>query len=138
MRLADVVLFSASIPGQGGRRHVNERWQSYWAAEFERLGYLPVDCLRERFWVDAAIPVPWRQNMIIYASEAGLARWPMLAASRASTRESMLDLVHPLAFWRARKPRGIGRVVGEQIPAALAHSVGTLLGRRSSGLNKPS
>src|SRR5205823_14322324 len=29
-RLAPVVLFSAAIPGQGGRDHVNEQWQTYW------------------------------------------------------------------------------------------------------------
>jgi SAM-dependent methyltransferase len=32
--LAPAVLFSAAIPGQGGTRHINEQWQSYWADLF--------------------------------------------------------------------------------------------------------
>ncbi len=36
---ADTVLFSAAIPGQGGKGHVNEQWQSYWADMFIRGGF---------------------------------------------------------------------------------------------------
>ena len=32
--LADVVLFAAAVPFQGGAGHVNERWQSWWAQRF--------------------------------------------------------------------------------------------------------
>jgi 2-polyprenyl-3-methyl-5-hydroxy-6-metoxy-1,4-benzoquinol methylase len=31
---ADVVLFSAAIPGQDGTGHINEQWPSYWARLF--------------------------------------------------------------------------------------------------------
>ena len=33
--LAQVVVFSAAIPFQGGTNHLNERWASYWKALFE-------------------------------------------------------------------------------------------------------
>src|SRR3989442_1063339 len=32
--LSDCILFSAAIPSQGGVGHLNEQWQSYWAAKF--------------------------------------------------------------------------------------------------------
>jgi hypothetical protein len=40
--LWDFVLFSAAIPHQGGVNHVNEQWQSYWAATFAERGYLAI------------------------------------------------------------------------------------------------
>src|SRR5262249_24512785 len=43
--LADVVLFAAAIPFQGGAGHVNERWQSWWARKFSENGYDPFDVL---------------------------------------------------------------------------------------------
>jgi SAM-dependent methyltransferase len=48
----DVVAFSAAIPQQTGRGHVNERSQSYWASEFARHGYHPHDVVRRRIWND--------------------------------------------------------------------------------------
>src|ERR1700741_2467713 len=38
-KLADIVLFSAARPGQGGERHINERAPSYWAGQFALNGY---------------------------------------------------------------------------------------------------
>lgn len=36
--LSDCVCFSAAIPGQGGKFHVNEQWQSYWLGLFDTNG----------------------------------------------------------------------------------------------------
>src|SRR5271154_6290276 len=36
---AQVVLFSAGIPGQGGTGHVNEQWPKYWRQLFEAEGF---------------------------------------------------------------------------------------------------
>ena len=47
---ADVVVFSAAIPGQGGRRHVNEQWPFYWAELFAGFRYECYDFLRPRIW----------------------------------------------------------------------------------------
>jgi SAM-dependent methyltransferase len=44
--LAPVVLFSAALPGQGGRDHLNEQWPSYWSDLFRRHGYVAIDCIR--------------------------------------------------------------------------------------------
>lgn len=47
---ADVVVFSAAIPGQGGRRHLNEQWPAYWADLFQKFGFACYDYLRPRIW----------------------------------------------------------------------------------------
>jgi len=64
-----VVLFSAAIPGQGGKNHVNEHWQSYWAAKFRKHGYHHIDCLRHRVWENPTVACWYAQNMLIYADE---------------------------------------------------------------------
>lgn len=68
-RLSDRVLFSAAIPGQGGRGHVNCRWQSYWAGLFAERGYACFDPLRRHL---AAIEgmAPWfAQNLLLYVRD---------------------------------------------------------------------
>ena len=103
--LADVLLFSAAIPGQGGTHHVNERWQSYWAEIFARRDYYCIDGLRRALWTAPEVPHSWRQNLLLYASEQGLRAWPALAAARERHASAILDIVHPRYFWRASKPR---------------------------------
>jgi SAM-dependent methyltransferase len=64
--LAPAVLFSAAIPGQGGTNHLNEQWQSYWAALFARSGFVGVDCVRPNVFNNSAVELWYRQNIIIY------------------------------------------------------------------------
>ncbi|HEY1541568.1 MAG TPA: methyltransferase domain-containing protein [Xanthobacteraceae bacterium] len=63
---APVVLFSAAIPRQGGTAHVNEQWASYWAAKFERRGYVAVDCIRPRIYGNRQVDWWYRQNAIVF------------------------------------------------------------------------
>lgn len=93
--LSDLVLFSAAIPLQGGRGHVNEQWPGYWAKRFAQRGYLPLDVLRHRIWDEPDV-APWfAQNTILYANRAALDRWPGLAAEAADGQTAILALVHP-------------------------------------------
>lgn len=91
--LAPAVLFSAAIPGQGGVGHLNEQWQSWWAARFARHRYGAYDVVRPAIWADEAIPAWYRQNVVLYldAATAG-------ALSLSPTEPALLDRVHP-AFW---------------------------------------
>lgn len=63
---APAVLFSAAVPHQGGRNHVNEQWPEYWASLFKRHRFLPLDCLRSVFWDNPRIRWWYAQNMVIY------------------------------------------------------------------------
>ena len=93
-RAAPVVAFSAAIPGQGGRGHLNERWPAYWAELFGQHGYEPVDALRPVLWDDPAVEWWYAQNIVIYASPDGLSRNPALGGHPERGRVP-LALVHP-------------------------------------------
>jgi SAM-dependent methyltransferase len=63
---APVILFSAAIPRQGGTAHINEQWASYWAAKFERRGYMAVDCIRPSIYGNQQVAWWYRQNAIVF------------------------------------------------------------------------
>ena len=63
------VAFSAAVPHQGGRGHVNERPQSYWASEFARHGYHPHDIVRLSIWNDEHVDWWYAQNLLVYLPE---------------------------------------------------------------------
>jgi glycosyltransferase involved in cell wall biosynthesis len=91
-RHADVIVFSAAVPGQGGTGHVNERWPSFWAALFGTHGYRPYDLLRGRLWRDERCEWWYRQNVIVFATDAVAHKlgWPNMTGP--------LDMVHPELF----------------------------------------
>lgn len=99
-RHADVVLFSAAIPFQGGQHHVNERWPSWWAEHWVARGYRAIDVLRDLLWWDESIAVYYRQNVMLFASESAVARSTSL---RRGVQPSLLrlDRVHP-EMWLGR------------------------------------
>lgn len=65
--LSDVVVFSAAIPGQGGRRHLNEQWPSYWAQLFRDQGFDCYDVLRPQIWLNPRVAWFYAQNALIFA-----------------------------------------------------------------------
>jgi SAM-dependent methyltransferase len=91
-RLAPVILFSAAIPGQGGRGHINEQWQLYWSGMFADCGYVTCDFLRPKIWRNRKIAYWYRQNSLFFCDEKVLASIPALAHSEHRMR---LPLVHP-------------------------------------------
>ena len=68
-RHADAVLFSAAIPGQQGRVHLNEQLPEYWVGLFSAQGYAVFDIIRPLIWDDRNIPVWYRQNMLLFVRE---------------------------------------------------------------------
>ena len=84
--LAPAVLFSAAVPGQGGTEHVNERWQSYWASLFAKVGFVVSDVLRPRIWQDDRIEYWYRQNMLLFCRPG---------AVKFAPSPMPLDIVHP-------------------------------------------
>lgn len=92
--LADVVLFAAAVPFQGGAGHVNERWQSWWAQKFSANGYDPFDVLRRDIWGRRDIAWWYKQNTIFYVKRNSAAH-RQFAARFAQPAATMFDLVHP-------------------------------------------
>src|SRR5256885_16721965 len=112
---ADVVLFSAAIPGQGGRRHVNEQWPAYWAELFHEQSYECYDYLRPRIWSNPRVAWHYAQNSMIFA-RAGCDH-----SFGAAVRP--LPLVHPV-LWSAQVARmkHPGKLL-EYLPKAIVASL---------------
>jgi SAM-dependent methyltransferase len=94
-RAADTVLFSAAIPGQGGRHHVNEQWPVYWHNLFEESGFRCYDIIRPRIWNSPGVLWYYAQNCLLF-SRAEIPGQP--------TPTVPLPLVHPAA-WSAEIAR---------------------------------
>lgn len=97
---ASLVLFSAAIPGQGGVNHLNEQWPDWWARLFAGHGARPFDPFRAVLWHDGRVAWWYRQNLLLFATDEALARWPALA--RSGVAAAALPLVHPL-LWEQRR-----------------------------------
>ena len=93
---ADIALFGAAIPLQGGFMHLNERWQSYWADLFASRGYRCFDLVRPAIWDDPMIHFWYRQNAFLFVRETRsdlIGRLPAQPAGGAP-----LDVIHPELF----------------------------------------
>jgi len=93
--LGPLILFSAAIPLQGGTLHVNEQWPDYWAAHFERIGYVPVDPIRKRVWQNLDVDFWYIQNSLIFVRRELLGRYPVLRKEFENAAWTPLSLVHP-------------------------------------------
>jgi SAM-dependent methyltransferase len=68
---ADVVVWSAAVPGQGGYGHINERSQDYWVKIFAGHGFEGYDLIRPQIWDEQRIAPYYRQNILIFGNAAG-------------------------------------------------------------------
>ncbi|MEH6582664.1 MAG: methyltransferase domain-containing protein [Halioglobus sp.] len=99
---ADLVLFSAATPGQGGENHINEQPYSYWRDLFQDQGFAMFDPVRQAV-VGKNMVKPWyRYNTFLYASEHLAPEiLTRLAPYRVSPDQTPPDIA-PLAY-RLRK-----------------------------------
>ena len=66
---ADIVLFSAAIPYQGGTSHLNEQWPTFWHDLFRSVDFVPRDIIRPAIWNNADVAFWYRQNTYLYTSK---------------------------------------------------------------------
>ena len=97
----DAVLFSAAVPGQGGKHHVNERPLDFWRRLFGDRGYVAVDAVRPALRGAAGVEPWYRYNTLLYLTEERLASAP------ESFREARLPDDEPVPYpcplsWRLR------------------------------------
>ncbi|MFZ0058879.1 MAG: methyltransferase domain-containing protein [Acidimicrobiales bacterium] len=111
---ADNVLFSAAIPRQGGYRHVNEQWPSYWIPKFSRLGLRVFDIVRPAIWDCSAVDYWYRQNILLFSRTLD-----------AAAHGTYIDVVHP-AMWDARDDLTLGQLIKE-LPSAAFRALHTRL-----------
>ncbi len=100
-KLSDVILFSAAIPLQGGTGHVNENWPEYWGILFRRLGYVPLDFLRQELWQEHAVCWWYRQNVLVFVKESRVRE--LFGVDGDPVRP--LTWIHPnMYMWAAIRP----------------------------------
>lgn len=113
---ADVVVFGAAAPHQGGTTHVNEQPASYWVGKFAARGYAYHDVFRGALWNDPRVEWWYRQNTLLYVRSGSPAIDPALLAEPAVP---VVDVAHPAmvsakAFEvRAAKPALTAAAVAE-------------------------
>jgi SAM-dependent methyltransferase len=105
---ADVVYFSAAVPGQPGGPGQNLQWPAYWSDLFAEHGYRCVDVLRELWWEHPGVDWWYAQNGLLFVSSER-AQPEGTGAPRA--------LVHPLLL--AEVTAGAGADEPEAAPARL-------------------
>jgi len=122
-RHAPIVLFSAAIPFQGGEHHVNEQWPDYWIERFKSRGYLPLDCIRKRFWANDRVEWWYSQNTLLFAQKPYIDARPALHVESESSGMQVLPLVHPTLYLsRAERAMHLERA-NEFRPIARARSL---------------
>lgn len=94
-RLGPVVLFSAAIPFQDGKNHINKQWPDFWSKLFEQKGYVLIDPIRKKIWQNDQIEVCYRQNTLLFVKEDCLSTNTLLKSEYEKTNREQIAIVHP-------------------------------------------
>ncbi len=132
-RHSDMILFGAAIPFQGGYRHINEQWPSYWRAKFKLEGYEAFDPLRNLIWTDQNCHYWYKQNLLVYIKATSRHRVAQIMEFFHSTGATQLptDIVHPEKFSAIASYRQIAfRPLLKELPVATIRKMGQLVQRK--------
>lgn len=130
----DVVLFGAAIPFQGGFRHINEQWPSYWAKLFESRSFRHFDLIRPQIWTDDDIHFWYKQNILVYINQN---RTDLIDAAndyqrRIGLRPYPVDMVYPeLYLALASYERIAFRPLLKQLPSRAMNKFVDVVRRRT-------
>ena len=102
--LGTLILFSAAIPFQIGRHHVNEQWPDYWANLFDARGYCVLDPIRRKIWQDDEVDYWYAQNILMFVRKDCLERYPKLKAELDCISGHPLSIVHPKMYYLSSAP----------------------------------
>jgi SAM-dependent methyltransferase len=134
VRHSDVLLFGAAIPYQGGFRHINEMWQSWWAGKFADRGYRCFDVIRPQIWHNADVHFWYKQNTLVYVNtnrKDRIKSFEDYIASR-SLSNYPLDIVHPEKYEAAASYKQIAfKPLLRELPAGVVEKVRTMLSRKN-------
>ena len=116
---ADIVLFGAAIPLQGGYRHVNEQWPSWWQSKFAAVGFDVFDIVRPKHWLNRDIHYWYRQNTFVYVRRDNVLKTGNATQAQADLYASpvLLDAVHPEKYERMASYDAIaGKRLARKLP----------------------
>lgn len=120
---APLILFSAAIPGQGGTGHVNEQWPEYWRELFEARGYRLLDPIRRRIREDQRVKFWYRQNILMFASEAALYGNERLRFEMEHQPQPEFEWVHVSMVRKEQPSKNPLRIVARALPVRLKRRI---------------
>jgi SAM-dependent methyltransferase len=120
---ADVIIFAAAIPGQGGTGHINEQWPAYWLTKFMAHGFGAFDLFRPLLW-NAAGVAPWyAQNCFLFVRKHHPLESLLQASAITGLDDWRLRLVHPGVFQQAACESAGASRVARALPRSLLRSL---------------
>lgn len=96
-KAADVILFSAAAPFQGGDYHFNEQPVSYWEEKFKKFGFVICDCVRPFAWNREDVDVIYRQNVVLFVQQG-------TKVPDNLPLNTITDIIHPKMLKAQYKP----------------------------------
>ena len=126
--VGSVILFSAAIPNQGGVHHINEQWPEYWADQFSKHGFIPIDSIRDLIWDNAEIDYWYRQNALFFVHEGEKSVIESLRSVKVHNRSGSLARVHPVLWLLAPQRTGLSAHL-KMIPGAAVAAIRKRLNR---------
>src|SRR6185437_917579 len=133
-RHADLIFFGAAIPYQGGFRHVNEQWPSYWAEKFAAANFRCFDLVRSLIWDRDDIHFWYKQNCLVYIRES---RKDMIAQIEAcignlGAPPPPMDIAHPELYQSLASYRQIAfKPLLRELPIQVARKAKSILTRNT-------
>jgi SAM-dependent methyltransferase len=124
--VAQAVLFSAAVPGQSGRGHINEQWPAYWRQLFERRGFRRLDPIRRHVWQDSRVDWWYRQNIFLYISEHALAASEALRSEQELACRMQDEWIHMRVLSSHTSLRGVLRELPRAAWRSLKHRVASV------------
>lgn len=97
-RAADIVLFSAAPPGQGGENHVNERPYGFWRDVWADHGFALFDAIRPAIAEYRCVPAWYRFSMFLFANKVGAAKLPVSITQSEIPRGDVVPDIAPVAY----------------------------------------
>lgn len=91
---ADVIMFSAALPGQGGQNHINEQWPSYWQDHFNNCGFEMIDFFRFKIWDNTKIEYWYKQNLFLVVKKGHPLSESQSNLAFSLVHPELLNLVH--------------------------------------------
>lgn len=92
--LSDIVMFSAAIPHQRGKGHINEQYATYWIKLFDKYDYQVLDVIRPRIWNNNKVRPFYAQNIFLYVRRES-EEYERLEYLAKQNNEQMFNVIHP-------------------------------------------
>jgi hypothetical protein len=107
IKTSDVVMFSAAYKHQGGAKHINENFHSYWASLFLKYNFVPFDIIRPVIWSNEKISYWYRQNTFLYVKKNSQKFKILINSYDYLKNNKLMDTIHPEMFFRKIESQSI-------------------------------